>query len=204
MNTLKLMSTLTAAALMALAAGCASSGGGDWNVKRVDPATSTDVDYRFNDQDAREIFQAMARDVLARPWIDNHMRENGGQRPIVYLATIRNNTQDYINTELFTNQIQEEMINGQRVRVKAERDARQELRDERLDTRYNDPATVKAIAKEINADYAIMGSINDVKQRNTSGRTVVNYYQATLELINIETAEKVWSNTAEIKKVARR
>jgi penicillin-binding protein activator len=192
---------LCTAAALTMVAGCGTN---DWNVKRVDPTASTDVDYRFNDEDARQIFQSMAKDVASRAWIDSHMRENGGQRPIVYLATVKNNTQDYINAELFTNQIEEELLNGGRVRVKAERDARQELRDERLDTKYNDPATVKAVAKEINADYALMGSINDVKQRSTSGRTVVNYYQATMELVNVETAEKVWSNTAEIKKVARR
>lgn len=198
---LRTMSTMCIAGLMMFAAGCASDG---YKVTRVDPTTQTDIDYRFNDEDARQIFQSMAKDVLSRPWVDNHMRENNGQRPIVYLASIKNNTQDYIGTELFTNQVEEELINSQRVRIKAERHARQELRDERLDTRYNDPATVKQIAKEINADYALMGSISDVKQRSSSGRTVVNYYQARMELVNVETAEKVWSNTAEIKKIARR
>jgi penicillin-binding protein activator len=196
----KLCTIATAAGIM-LIAGCASN---EWNVKRVDPTASTDVDYRFNDEDARQIFQSMAKDVASRPWIDNHMRENSGQRPIVYLATVKNNTQDYINTQLFTNQIQEELLNGGRVTVKAERDARQELRDERLDTKYNDPATVKAVAKEVNADYALVGSISDVKQRSTSGRTVVSYYQAHMELVNVETAVKVWADTVEIKKVARR
>jgi penicillin-binding protein activator len=175
-----------------------------WNVKRVDPAKQTDLDYRFNDQDAREIFQQMSQDALSRPWIESWMRSHGDQRPIVYLASVKNNTQDYINSELFTNQIEENFINSGKVRLKVEHDARQELRNERMDTQFNDPATVKAVAKEINADFALMGSINDNKQRSPSGNTVVNYYQARMELVNVETAETVWTRTAEIKKVAHR
>lgn len=187
---------------LTLLVGC--SGGRNWQVKRVDPTTTTDLDYRFNDEDARQVFHSMVADALSRPWIDNWMRENGGQRPIIFLGNVRNETQDYINTAMFTTQVQEELINSGRVRVKAERDARAELRDERLDIRYNDPETIKAVAKELNADFALVGRILDNKQRSGDGRTIVNYYQANMELINVETAEKVWIQTEEIKKVARR
>ena len=199
MKTMQLMIPV-AAAMMTLA-GCSHE---NWNVKRVDPSTPTDIDYRFNDEDAREVLAAMSADCMSRPWIDNWMRENGGKQPIVFLGTIKNNTQDYINTQLYTTDLQKELLNGGRVRVKAEKDARQELRDERLDTKYNDPATVKQVAKELNADFALVGSVNDNKQRTNDGRKVVNYYQFDMELINVETAEKVWIQTKPIKKVATR
>ncbi len=189
-----------AAATLTLA-GCSHE---NWNVKRVDPSTPTDVDYRFNDEDAREVLAAMSADCMSKPWIDTWMRENGGKQPIIFLGTIKNNTQDYINTELYTTDLQKELLNGGRVRVKAEKQAREELRDERLDTKYNDPATIKQVAKEINADFALVGSVNDNKQRTNDGRTVVNYYQFDMQLINVETAEKAWIQTKPIKKVATR
>lgn len=192
-----------AASLAPLAGGLAGCSSGNWNVRRTDPTASTEVDYRFNDEDARQILAAMTADALSRPWVDR-FRGQYGRDPIIYLGTIKNNTQDYINTALYTDNVQRELLNSGRVRVKAERDARQELRDERLDTKYNDPETVKAVAKELNSDFALVGSINDNKQRSVDGRTVVNYYQATMELINVETAEKVWIQTKELKKVARR
>ena len=198
-----LFTTATAAALT-LAVGGGGCASNEWKVKRVDPSASTDVDYRFNDQDAREIFHELAADALSREWIENWRRDHNGALPIVYLADVKNNTQEYINTDLFTNQLIEEFINSQKVRVKTPRDARQEVRDERLDTKYNDPATIKAIAKELNADFALMGSFNDVKQRSQDGRTVVNYYQVAMDLVNVETQEVVWRKTPEIKKVARR
>ncbi len=190
--------SIGAAGLAMVLGGCAGGGGG---IARVDPELVTDVNPRFNDTDARQIFQEMAEDMLSRPWIDNWMRENGGSRPIVFLGNVRNDTEEYIETDLFTNQIQRTMINGGRVRVKAERDARQELRDERLDTKYNDPATIKAVAKELNADFALVGQVIQVRQESANRRRWVNFYQANMELINVETAEVVWSGIKEIKKV---
>jgi uncharacterized protein (TIGR02722 family) len=200
----KSMILLSAACVgLACLAGC-ESGGGAWGVKRVDPTTTTDVDYRFNDTDAREVFQSMVGDALSKPWLDRWMAEHNGQRPIVFLGNVKNDTDEYIDTKLFTTQVLEELINSGRIRVKTEKDARQELRDERLDTKYNDPTTVKAVAKELNADFALVGRIGANKQRTPNGRTVVSYYQANLELTNVETAETVWIQTKEIKKVAKR
>ncbi len=63
---------------------------------------------------------------------------------------------------------------------------------------------MKQIAKELNSDFALVGAVNDNKQRTNDGRVVVNYYQFDMQLINVETAEKVWIQTKEIKKVASR
>lgn len=191
------------AAAGVMAGGC-NSGGGAWNVKRVDPEAQTDVDYRFNDTDARLVAEKMIGDALSKPWLDRWMATHDNQPPIVYLGTVRNDTDEYIDTKLFTTQFEEELINSGRVRVKTPRDLREELRDERLDTKYNDPATVKAIAKELNADFAIVGRVGANKQRTPDGRTVVSYYQVNLDLTNVETAEVVWRDTQPIKKVARR
>ena len=188
------MSVASAATVLG---GCQQSTG----VMRVDPEMVTDVNPRFNDTDARQFAQELSDDILSRPWIDIWMRENGGKRPIVFLGNIRNDTEEYIETDLFTSQIQRTMINSGRVRVKAEREARAELRDERLDTKYNDPATIKAVARELNADFALVGKVIQVRQESANRRHWVNFYQANMELINVETAEVVWSGTKEIKKV---
>lgn len=175
-----------------------------WHVKRVDPTAQTDLDYRFNDQDAREIFQGMSQSALSSPSIERWIGEHNGKRPIVYLATIQNKTDEYIDPEWITNHLQDDLLNSGRIDIKAPRDLRQELRDERMDTKYNDPATVKAVAKELNADLALMGTIISNKQRSPSGNTVVNAYQARLELIDVETTREVWAKTEDIKKVAKR
>lgn len=199
------MTTTKGWAWAALAAGLVLGGcNGNWNVERRDPGTVTDYDYRFDEDDARQVAHTMIGDCLARPWIDNWMSEAGGKRPLIVLGNVRNDTQDYINSDIFTDPIQKELLNSGRVRVKAEKDLRQDLRDERLDTKFNDPATVKAIAKEVNADFMMLGRVKDQKERSQDGRKIISYYQVTLELINIETAEKVWIQNAEIEKKATR
>jgi uncharacterized protein (TIGR02722 family) len=194
------MACVAGAAIMGLA-GCA---GENWNIERRNPKEVHDLDYRFDEDDAREVANAMIADCLSRPWIDRWEASHDGKRPLIVVGNVSNNTQDYINTELFTDPIQKELLNSGRVRVKAQKDLRNELRDERLDTKFNDPATVKAIAKEVNADYMLVGRVADNKERSGDGRQVISYYKVTLELIDIETAEKTWIGDHDIEKGASR
>lgn len=193
--------TLPVLALLGVLAGC--SGERNWRVSRTSPETVADVDYRFDDEDARSVARGMIADALSKPWLDVWQREHEG-RPIMVVGNIRNDTEDYINSDLFTDPIREELLNSGRVRVKLERDLRAEVRQERLDTGFNDPETVKAVAKEVNADFMLLGRMKDVKERSRDQRTVISYYQITLELVNIETNESEWIQTEEIKKIATR
>ena len=98
-------------------------------VTRVDPGAITDVDYRFNDTDARQVWQGMVNDATFRGWIDRWIQEHGGQRPTIIVGPIKNNTQDLINTKLFTRNFEREMLNSGKVRVVGAKDDRGELRE---------------------------------------------------------------------------
>ncbi|MFN7020345.1 MAG: penicillin-binding protein activator LpoB [Phycisphaerales bacterium] len=197
------MKTLTTAVLTAsalLTSACAPT---NRDVKRVPPETVVDVDYRFDDEDARQVWQGMANDATFRGWIDRWIAEHNGQRPIIIIGPIRNLTQDYINQNLFTRNFEREMLNSGRVRVVSARNERGELRDERLQGQeWNSEATRKIMKNELGADLMLLGDINDVQERSLSGRTVVKYYQVNLDLSDIETNEKVWIGSVEVKKVS--
>jgi hypothetical protein len=181
--------------------GCSNP---NWQVTRTDPEATIDLDPRFDDDDARRIYRGMVNDCLSKPWIDNFVREHG-RKPVVIVGTVRNMTGDYIETKLITKRVEEELINSQRVRLVADRDQRGEVRDERAQQRdWSDPATVKRMGRELGADFMMLGQIMDNQERSRDQRAVVSYYQANLELISIETNDKVWIQTEEIKKVARR
>jgi uncharacterized protein (TIGR02722 family) len=191
-------------ALLASAALLSACGQRDREVTRVDPGAVIDVDYRFNDTDARQVWQGMTNDSLFRGWIDRWMAEHNGQRPIIVVGQIRNNTQEYIDAALFTRSFEREMLNSGRVRVVAARDDRGQLRDERLQGQeWNSPETRKILKNELGADLILIGDINQVKDRSLSGRTIVNYYQVNLDLTNIESNEKAWIGTVEVKKVSK-
>lgn len=192
---------LVLASATALLGGCSNN----WNVTRVDPEKTVDVDYRWQDDDARAAYRALISDALARPWVENFRNAHGGNRPVVFVGTVRNETSEYIDTKLVTKRFEEELINSGRVRVVADRDQRGEIRDERQQGQaWNMPETVKKQAMELGADYILLGRVAEIKQESNDRRTVVQYYQINLELIDIQSNEKVWIGTKELKKVARR
>jgi uncharacterized protein (TIGR02722 family) len=193
-----------AAALVALAgAGLALPGcSHNQQITRVDPETVVDVDYRFNDSDARETYQAMVNDALFRKWIDNWSAAHAGAKPVVVVGPIRNETQEYIDTRSFTVQFERELLNSDRVRFVAMRDERQDIRDERASGQeWNTPETIKKMRAELGADFILTGRISDVKQRSTDGRQMVNTYQIAQEMVNLESNEKVWIGVHDIKKI---
>ncbi len=198
---------LTRAAVVTLAliscgsfAGCQS----EREVTRVDPKATIDLDYRFNDVDARQIYQEMVDDALFRNWSTRFMEEHNGKKPVVIVGRIENRTNDYIESDLFTTQWERELLNSDRVRFVARPYQRGDLRDERAQGQeWNSPETRKQMRNETGADYMLLGTINSSDQRSLSGRQRVKYYQVTLELIDIESNEKVWIGTSEIKKLVR-
>lgn len=177
----------------------------NWSIQRTDPNTTVDVDYRWQDDDARQTYQKLIADCLARPWVENFRVAHSGNRPVVFVGTVRNETSDYIDTKLVTKRFEEELINSGRVRVVADRDQRGEIRDERQQGQaWNMPETVKKQAMELGADFIMLGRIGEVKQESNDRKTVVQYYQINLEMIDIQSNEKVWIGSADVKKVARR
>lgn len=173
-------------------------------VTRVDPTTVLDEDYRFDDEDARQVVAAMSDDASYRGWIDRWIASHDGHLPRVIVGTVTNETQDYINTNLFTRGLERELLNTGRVRVVAVRDQRGEIRDERLQgEEWNSPETRLVMRNELGANLILMGDVNDVVERSIDGRNIVKFYQVNLDLINLETNEKVWIGTHEIKKAVR-
>ena len=173
-------------------------------VDRVDPETVVDYDYRFDDEDSNKVAHDMTSDALSRQWIENWSSSNGGKKPIVFVGTIRNETGDYIDTKMFTKQFERELINSGRVRLVAMRDERGELRDERAQGQeFNRPETIKKLGNELGADYMLLGRVGQIKQSKPSGTGLTNFYQVDLELVDIESNEKVWIGNSQIKKVAR-
>lgn len=181
----------------------ASSGCKSRTVTRVDPTEVRDLDFRFDEDDARETANTMIRDALSQGWIDNWMSKHD-QRPIMIVGTVRNETSDYLDSKLFTKQIERALINSGRVRIVAARDERGEIRDERrqgLD--WSRTETVKQQAFELGADFMMIGRVGENIERSRDGRQRIVYYQVNLEMIDMESNEKVWIGETQIEKRVR-
>lgn len=172
-------------------------------VSRVDPNAPIDVDYRFNDVDARQVYQGMVGDALYRNWLDR-FGQASGRKPVVVVGPVRNDTQQYIDTQMFTTQFERELLNSDRVRFVAMPDQRDAIRTERAQGQeWSRPETRKQMRNELGADFILIGRVADDQPRALSGRSGVSYYQVTLEMIDLESNEKVWIGVQEVKKVWR-
>jgi uncharacterized protein (TIGR02722 family) len=193
MKTLLVLSTC-----VMLLAGCASS----TRVSRIESTTTTDLSGRWNDTDSRLVAEEMIKDVLQRPWLQDHLTK-AAQKPTVIVGQIRNLSSEHISTETFIKDIERELINSGQVRFVASREERQGVRDERFEQQhFASEASMKAWAQELGADYMLIGSIKTITDA-VEGKQAV-YYQTDLELVQIESTEKVWIGSKKIKKFIER
>ncbi len=182
--------------ILLTAAGCASS---VRTVERTAADTITDLSGRWNDTDARLTAEAMIQDLLSRPWLNRFLR-NEGRVPVVVVGEVRNLSSEHIDTKPFISDMERELINSGDVRFVAGDAIRNAIRDERLDQQTQaSEETIARLGEEIGADFMLIGRISSIEDAVQGKKAVV--YKITLELISIETNEKVWIGDKEIKKI---
>jgi uncharacterized protein (TIGR02722 family) len=177
-----------------LAVGCS----GGKQVTRLDTESQTDLSGRWNDTDSRMVAEEMISDCLSRPWLTEFAAAQG-QKPVVVVGFIRNSTSEHIDTEVFTSDFERELINSSSVRFVAGKEARAEIRGERQEQQeFASATTMKKMRNETGADFILQGAVKSITDQEGNKRVI--FYQTDLELVNIETMEKVWIGTKEIKK----
>ena len=177
--------------------GCSKS----QRISRVDPGEVLDYQVKFDEDDAREVANTMIADALSRPWIDNWMADSGGKRPTVIVGDVLNNTSDYIDSGLFTVAFERDLLNSGRVAIVASSSERTQVRDERRQGQdWSRPETVKRMAYELGADMMLIGRIAENREIHRNKKRNIRYYQVALELIDVESNQKVWIGVHEIEK----
>lgn len=187
-------STWLLALALPLIAGCAST-----TVKRMDVDSTKDLSGRWNDTDSRLVAQSMIQDCLSEPWLQNAEQAKGGKAPTVIVGHVRNKSDEHIDTDSFIEDLQQALINSQKVEFVASKNERAGVRDERLDQDTNSSEdTRKANGQETGADFMLTGEISTISDQE-GGESVV-LYQVNLKLINMETNQIAWNGGKKIKK----
>ena len=180
-----------------LLVGCASV-----KVDRMEVDETVDLSGRWNDTDSRLVSEEMIADVISRPWLDQY-RGAHGQNPVVIVGTVRNRSDEHINTRTFVKDLERALINSGQVGFVADSAERAEIRDERKDqAAHASEATAKEEGEEIGADFMLQGDINTISDR-IEGKEV-KFYQVNLELIEIQSHRKAWIGEKKIKKLVKR
>jgi len=167
-------------------------------VTRVDPAEQIDLSGRWNDTDSRQVAELMTRDVLSKPWLERFTGQNE-RPPVVIIGNVINRSHEHIEAEIFIKDIEREFINSGRVRVVENNFFREKLREEKDQQQTNaTQETQSRIAHELGADFMLFGTINSTVDQLKKEKLV--NYKINLELVNLESTEKVWLGDKEIKK----
>jgi hypothetical protein len=181
---------------MFVMAGCGSSGK---TVTRVGADSTFDLSGDWNDTDSRLVAEEMIKDVLNRPWLPNFQMANK-KEPNVIVGTVRNRTSEHIPTTTFIKNLERELLNSGKVIFVANKEERQEVREERADQQENaSRESMKRFQQETGADFLLRGDITSIIDKE--GGDAVKYYQVNLELVNIETNQKAWIGEKKIKKL---
>ena len=167
-------------------------------VTRISTDEVTDLSGRWNDTDSKLVAEQMIKDMIYRPWIEDFGQENG-RKPVIIVGTIRNKSSEHIQTETFVKDIERELINSGKVKFVASDKERMQILEERYyQQSHASDETAKSLAQETGADFMLLGTITSTV--DAIGGKAAIFYQVDMELVNIETNEKVWMGSKEIKK----
>ncbi len=170
-------------------------------VQRVDPNSVTDRSGSWNSTDARLVAEEMIPSVFYSPWYERHQAATG-KIPVVIVGPVRNKSHEHIDAEEFTKELEKEFIRTGKVRVVQDPEFRAKLRQERAEQHeFASEATIKQWGREVGADYMLFTVISSTVDPGKKDRVVT--YKISQELASVETNEKVWLDSKEIKKIVR-
>jgi uncharacterized protein (TIGR02722 family) len=178
---------------------CASS-----SVKRVDSDKQIDLSGYWNDTDVKIVCEALIKDCLNSPRVDQAIKDNKGKTPVVLVGRFRNESDEHIDTAIISNTMEVTIFNSGKLDFVAGGNTRDELRAERQDQQSNaSAATAAALAKETGADFLLTGTVRTIIDK-VDNKTLRTYF-VNAEMTNIETNARMWmGQNSEIKKVITR
>ncbi|HPI91658.1 MAG TPA: penicillin-binding protein activator LpoB [Deltaproteobacteria bacterium] len=191
----KMLVFLGVAALVVMAGGCASTP--DVSYGSPDQVETVSVD--FGSTDLQMIAEKMVNSLLASPILSS------GKKPVFYVQTVRNKTDEHLDTKAVTDKIRVTLLKSGKVRFTAVAEVKDELMGQlefQASSGMVDPATAKSIGKLVGADYFLYGELTSI--RKSAGRVKDVYYKFTLNLVNIQNGLIEWADEKEIRKQAKK
>ena len=191
----------------AVSAACSS-------VKYDDPAKTETLTIDYGSTDLQTLSGEMTESLLASPSL-SYLEASGkgdDKRVIMYFGGIENRTAEHIDTQGISDKIQTQLLKTNKFRFMAD-DAGQAEIDKQL--RFHESGMVREDmlrerGKQLGADAILYGTLRSIEKGR--GRSIESggvkkedvYYQFVLKCVNIDTAEILWQEEAELRKTERR
>ncbi|MGD1823069.1 MAG: penicillin-binding protein activator LpoB [Pleomorphochaeta sp.] len=190
----KIKTVLLMILCVALLSSCATSG-----VTRLDEGYDEDLSGYWNDTDIRDVSEKLVTQCLTAPWILDYLMNNSNMKPTVIVGTIQNRSSEHMDTTIISKKFEMALVNSGKVSTVADFNFRDEVKEEKISQQYNASVeTAAQLGEETGAAFMLQGSVkfNLDQVSNTAIRT----YYVDMELINIETGQKVWLGQETVKK----
>lgn len=194
---MKKQTTLFCALLAALSILAACSSAPDVNYG--DPTAVETVTIGFGSTDLQSIAEKMTQSLLASGVLGN------GQKPVLYVAQVKNRTDEQLDTKNITDKISTALVRSARVRLSAAMESNSEIvsqLEHQNMSGLTSPETAKRYGKQVGADYFLCGEITSIRKQ--AGRVEDVYFKFTLKLVNIESGLIDWMDEKEIRKGAKK
>jgi uncharacterized protein (TIGR02722 family) len=174
------------------------------DVKRVDSQSRIDLSGYWNDTDVRIVCEALIKDCLSSPRVDQAIKAKKGKTPVVLVGRFRNESDEHIDTAIISSIMEATIFNSGKLDFVAGGGTRDEIRAERHDQQGNaSEATASALANETGADFLLTGTVRTIIDR--AGNQTVRTYFVNAEMTNIETNQRMWmGQNSDIKKIITR
>jgi uncharacterized protein (TIGR02722 family) len=192
MKKIKLISILIACAIVF--SSCATSG-----VSRLDESYDEDLSGYWNDTDIRMVSEKLVGECLSSPWILDYLMSSKNMKPTVIVGNIQNRSSEHMDTTIISKKFEMALVNSGKVTTVADFNFKDDLRAEKLDQQYNASAeTAAELGEEVGANFILQGSVKfNIDQVS---KTAIRTYYVDMELINIQSGQKVWLGQDTVKK----
>ncbi|WP_300177829.1 penicillin-binding protein activator LpoB [uncultured Aliivibrio sp.] len=156
---------------------------------------TTTVD--FGSTDLQKIAGEMTESMLSSGAVAQITQ---GNRPIVFVESIKNKTSEHIDTESVTDSISTKLLNSGKFRfVDMDRveAVRTQLNFQNNDELVNQNTAIQ-FGKMVGAQYMLYGNLSSIVKNAGSDKDV--YYKMTMRLMDLETGLIEWADETEIRK----
>ena len=154
----------------------------------------------WSEGDAQKVVKTMVGQMMASGWVGD-FREREARKPVVKLRGIIKRTDDRnVNEQYFGKQLERTMLNSGKVRVVAaagQENVNVRERDRQADHASDESA--KTQRDELGADFTLQTIINSQNDTDGEGKAV-RAYLVNMELLSVQTNEKVWIGEEKILK----
>ena len=166
-------------------------------VQRIDTKFLQPVSVYWSSEEIDEITQSLISSILKSSYFSTTNAK------VCAFLDIQNHTYDHIDTKAITDAIKTGLIKTGKIRIidiqKRKIFHRKLLQQEKNRKYYRQ---VHKIGRELGIDALFFGDLHAIYQKNS--RTKDMYFVCTLNLVDVETAQLVWSEEVKIRKIYRR